>query len=151
MCNYERFLELKRELDLSLDEMDAGIRGEVFHSLVGLLLKKSIYKKDGTIQKWRGNALQYLLDVVAFLGEDDIQQLLLDQETFFDRFVFTPCGRNSSLYALLRERNFNSSPFWNIPEDVLFNEFRARTGKSPYEKLPKTVVAIFIDEVESFC
>ena len=149
---YDKFPRL-RDLIVGLtfeNEVSIEQKQKAFCSLVDLLVKKGIYKNDGSIQKWRENSIQYLKDVVDSLEEDELQQILTDQEDFFERFIFTPCGKVSSLYAFLQEEEFKSSPLWNVPENVLFNYFREKTGKSPYEKLPKTLVKVFIDEVENF-
>ena len=149
--NYDLFSKLRELIEgLSFEEEVSDEEKEnAFRLLVDLLIKKGIYKNDGSIYRWRENSIQYLEDVIRSLEEYELQMILTDQENFFQRFIFTPCGKNSSLYALLRERRFNSNPFWNVPQKVLFEELREKTGKSPYEKVPRTVVTVFVDEVEN--
>jgi hypothetical protein len=149
---YDKFPRLKKlvvglefEEDVSIEQ-----KQKAFRSLVDLLVKKGIYKNDGSIQKWRENTIQYLKEVVNFLEEHDLQQILVDQESFFERFIFTPCGKNTSLFASLREKNGVKDQFHGIPVLVLFNHFSERTGKSAYEKIPKSVAQNFLLEVENF-
>lgn len=132
---YRKFQRLN-ELILSLP-FEEDVRPEqkkmAFHSLVDLLVKKGIYKNDGSIQKWRENTILYLREVADFLEEADLQQVLTNQEAFFDRFIFTPCGKNTSLFASLRERvGSNTKQFCDIPINILLTHFKERTGKSPY-------------------
>ncbi len=148
---YRRFQRLN-EFVLSLPfEEDVTIeqKKKAFHSLVDLLVKKGIYKSDGTIQKWRENTMQYLREIASFLEETDLQQILSDQEIFFDRFVFTPCGKDTSIYATLREKEGNKGQFCDIPVNIILKYFVERTGKSPYEKIPKSVAKVFFIEVEN--
>ena len=149
---YRRFQRLN-EFVLSLPfEEDVTIeqKKKAFHSLVDLLVKKGIYKSDGTIQKWRENTMQYLREIASFLEETDLQQILSDQEIFFDRFVFTPCGKDTSIYATLREKTEgNKGQFCDIPINIILKYFVERTGKSPYEKIPKSVAKVFFIEVEN--
>ncbi len=150
---YRKFQRLN-ELILSLP-FEEDVRPEqkkmAFHSLVDLLVKKGIYKNDGSIQKWRENTILYLREVANFLKEADLEQVLTNQEVFFDRFIFTPCGKNTSLFASLRERvGSNAKQFCDIPISILLSHFEERTGKSPYEKIPKSVAQNFLLEVENF-
>ena len=150
---YEKFPRLK-ELIVGLTfEEDVSIeqKQKAFRSLVDLLVKKGVYKNDGSIQKWRENTIQYLREIVHFLEESDLRQVLSNQEVFFDRFIFTPCGKNTSLYASLEEKaGINTNQFCGIPKNILLNRFTERTGKSPYEKIPKIVAQVFLLEVENF-
>ena len=150
---YEKFSGL-RELIVDLpfeEEVSIESRWNAFCSLVDLLIKKGIYKNDGTIQKWRENSIQYLKDVIDSLEESDLQQILTDQKQFFDRFIFTPCGKNSSVFAALRERiGMNENIFCDIPITILFQHFTEITGKSAYEKIPTSVAQNFLYEVENF-
>ena len=71
---YEKFLKLK-ELIVGLPfEVSMDEKMEAFYSLVDLLLKKGVYKNDGSIQKWRVNSIQYLREVVDLLDEDNLQR-----------------------------------------------------------------------------
>ena len=149
-CRFQRLnefvLSLPFEEDVTIEQ-----KKKAFHSLVDLLVKKGIYKSDGTIQKWRENTIQYLREISSFLEETDLQQILSDQEIFFDRFVFTPYGKDTSLFASLRERvGSNAKQFCDIPISILLSHFEERTGKSPYEKIPKSVAQNFLLEVENF-
>ena len=131
------------------EEVSIEQKEKAFHSLVDLLVKKGVYKQDGTIQKWRENSIQYLKDVIGFLDEYNLRQVLSNQESFFDRFIFAPCGKNTSLYAFLKEKaGTNANQFRNIPISILLNYFTEKTGKSPYEKIPKSVAQVFLIEVE---
>ena len=154
MSFYEKFPKL-RELIIGLPfEEEVGIeqKEKAFCSLVDLLIKKGIYKNDGTIQKWRENSIRYLRKIIDSLEEDDLRQVLDNQEVFFDRFVFTPSGKNTSLYAALEEKgvHMTAQSFWNVPLDVLYGYFRERTGKSAYEKISTTDAKNFLHEVENF-
>ena len=135
------------------EEVSAEQKKEAFYSLVDLLVKKSVYKNDGSIHKWRENTIQYLREVANFLEEEDLEQVLSNQELFFDRFIFTPCGANTSIYATLRRemRGDNKEQFHGIPVKVLHNYFLETTGKSPYEKITKSEAKDFLIEVESLC
>ena len=148
-CRFQRLnefvLSLPFEEDVTIEQ-----KKKAFHSLVDLLVKKGIYKSDGTIQKWRENTIQYLREIASFLEETDLQQILSDQEIFFDRFVFTPCGKDTSIYATLREKTEgNKGQFCDIPVNIILKYFVERTGKSPYEKIPKSVAKVFFIEVEN--
>lgn len=149
---YENFPKLRELIsNLSLKEdVSKEERQKAFYSLVDLLVKKGVFKKDGTIQKWRENSLEYLREVIHSLEESDLQQVLVNQEKFFDKFIFAPYGKNTSLYAIWKEGEVKVDPIWNISTRALFDYFREKTGKSPYEKLPRTVVTVFVNEVENF-
>ncbi len=152
--DYEKFPRL-RELIFGLpfeEEVSIEKRHEAFCSLVDLLIKKGVYKNDGSIQRWRENSIEYLKDVVHSLEEYELQLILTDQEEFFDRFIFTPSGKNTSLHYSLKEKGVRmvSESFWNVPLDVLYRYFRERTGKSAYEKIPTTAAKNFLHEVENF-
>ena len=151
---YEKFQKL-RELIVGLpfgEEVSIERRHEAFFSLVDLLVKKGVYKNDGSIQKWRENSIQYLRDVIDSLEESDLQQVLDDQEVFFQRFIFTPSGKSTSLYAALKQKGVRmaAQSFWNVPLESLYGYFRERTGKSAFEKVPTIVAQNFLLEVESF-
>ena len=147
---YEKFLKLK-ELIVGLPfEVSMDEKMEAFYSLVDLLLKKGVYKNDGSIQKWRVNSIQYLREVVDLLDEDNLQQILVDQELFFERFIFTPCGKNTSIYATFKKKCGANMEFNGIPLYLLFDHFTERTGKSAYEKVPRYVAQNFLLEVENF-
>lgn len=149
---YSQFQKLN-ELIFSLpfeEKVTIEQKEKAFHSLVDLLVKKGVYKNDGTIQKWRENTVQYLREIANFLEEIDLQQVLSDQEMFFERFIFTPCGKDTSIYATLRDKTEgNKEEFCDIPINILFNYFVERTGKSPYEKIPRSVAKGFLIEVEN--
>ena len=150
---YENFPRLRKLIiDLPFDEnVSIEEKQKAFCSLVDLLVKKGVYKSDGSIQRWRENSLQYLREIIDLLEESDLQLVLINQESFFDRFIFTPCGKTASLYATLKEKNgVNMDSFCDIPMDTLFSYFTEKTGKSPYEKIPKSVAQVFLLEVESF-
>ena len=116
---YSQFQKLN-ELIFSLpfeEEVTIEQKEKAFHSLVDLLVKKGVYKNDGTIQKWRENTVQYLREIANFLEEIDLQQVLSDQEMFFERFIFTPCGKDTSIYATeirLKEIRKNFATFLSI-------------------------------------
>jgi hypothetical protein len=139
----ELFLKLPFDECVSIEQ-----RQNAFYSLANLLLKKGVYKHDGSIQKWRENSLKYLKEIAGSLDESDLQLLLSNQENFFERFIFCPCGKNTSIYAALKERCSGTS-FCDIPIDILLNYFTEKTGKSPYEKIPKSVAQVFLLEVEN--
>lgn len=149
---YEKFPRL-RELIFGLpfeEEVSIERKQQAFFSLVDLLIKKGIYKNDGSVQKWRENSLLYLKDIVESLKEEDLQLVLSNQEQFFDRFIFTPCGKNTSIYAALTEKCGASAQFHDIPLYILFDHFEERTGKSAYEKVPTIVAQNFLHEIENF-
>ncbi len=149
---YSQFQKLN-ELIFSLpfeENVTTEQKEKAFRSLVDLLVKKGVYKNDGTIQRWRENTVQYLREIANFLEEIDLQQVLSDQKMFFERFIFTPCGKDTSIYATLREKaEGNTEQFCGIPTDILLKYFVERTGKSPYEKIPRSVAKGFLIEVEN--
>ena len=149
---YEKFPRL-RELIVSLPfEEDVSIeqKQKAFRSLVDLLIKQGVYKNDGSVTRCRESCLQYLEEIVDLLDEPDLQQLLSEQKVFFDRFIFSPCRSITSLYATLKNRRVSLDPLWDVPVSILFSYFKDKTGKSPYEKSPRTMVNVFINEVEGF-
>ena len=64
-CNFQKLNELI--LGLPFDEdVTSEQKQKAFHSLVNLLVKKGIYKNDGSVQKWRENSLQYLKESIYY-------------------------------------------------------------------------------------
>ena len=149
---YSKFKRLNELISsLPFDErVSIEQKQNAFYDLTNLLVQKGVYKNDGSIQKWRENCLQYLKEIADSLDESDLQLLLSDQENFFDRFIFCPCGKNTSMYATLKEKCGRKQDFCDIPISVLLNYFTEKTGRSPYEKIPKSVAQVFLLEVESF-
>ena len=120
----------------------------VFQNLVRVLLNKSVVKPDGSVYNWRSGCLDYLLDVIPRLEEEEIHLILTDKEDFYRRFCFTPSKRMSSLYSELK-RNGAVDRYKNIPVVDILQQFYEETELSPYE-LPeeRTVVAMFLDNIE---
>lgn len=112
----------------------------LFADFLSLLKKRGVLKCDGSIRSWRLPCLQYLDGVMPLLDEEDV--VGINENDFFDRFVFAPVGKTTSLYHETKGY-FPGGYFCNIPLDDVYAEYVNTYGKSPYEKAD-------IGEINSF-
>ena len=124
----------------SEDEKD-----QVFSELIRVLLNKSVYKPDGTVYNWRSGCVDYLMDVLPKLEEEEIHLILVNKEAFYKKFCFSPSKKFKSLYSELKFRNASERLGTLLVQD-LYDRYSAELGLSPYE-LPEeeTVVTSFLD------
>lgn len=105
---------------------------KVFNCLVRVLLDKSVVKPNGVTYRWRSGCLDYLMDVLPRLSQEDVNLLLENKEAFYKKFCFTPSKTLNSLYSVVKKRE-KDGRFMTIPVVDLFERYQAEVGLSPYE------------------
>ena len=102
----------------------------VFNMLVRVLLDKSVCKPDGSIYRWRSGCLDYLMDILPRLEEEEIRLVLIDKNSFYKRFCFSPSKKMNSLYSELKRRGGTHD---NLFVSNMYERYHAELGLSPYE------------------
>jgi len=124
---------------------------EAFEHVVRVLLNKSVFRPTGKVYDCRENSLDYFLDVIPRLEEEEITLIWVNKELFYKKFCFKPSAKSNSLYSRLLKLGVDiNGRYNNIPVDEIFERYYAETGLSPYE-LPENIGVVndFLEEVEA--
>ena len=122
-------------------------KNDVFNGLIRVLLDKSVYKPDGSTYRWRSGCVDYLMEVLPKLEEEEVHLILVNREAFYKKFCFSPSKKSKSLYSELKFRNA-SERLGTLSVQYLYDRYSAELGLSPYE-LPEeeTVVTSFLENI----
>jgi len=123
---------------------------EAFERVVRVLLNKSVFRPTGKIYDCRENSLNYFLDVIPRLDEEEISLIWVNKELFYKKFCFKPSAKLNSLYGRLLKLGIDvDGRYNNIPVDEIFERYHAEMGLSPYELEDIGVVNDFLKEIEA--
>ena len=144
--NYDSIIESLREMFFCLvgdEELSLKEKEDVFQSFFSVLKKRGVIKADGSLERWRLAALQYLEAIMPKISIEDL--LSIHKEEFFNKFVFAPTRQVTSLYWELQGCN---GYFKNIPILDVYSEYEEVYGKSPYEKAENGEIRSFLHHVD---
>jgi len=123
---------------------------EAFVSLVHILMNNRVFHSTGKFYDCRERALDYLLDVMPRLEEDEIQLIFSDGNLFYKRFCFSPSKKTGSLYSKFKKMGIDLQDRYNdISVDKIFRRYSMETGLSPYELSETSEVNNFLEEIEA--
>lgn len=123
---------------------------EAFESLIHLLVSKRVFHTTGEFCDCRENALDYLLDVMPRLEEDEIELIFSDGDLFYKKFCFSPSKMTNSLYSKFKRLGVDlQGRYNNIPVEKIFQRYYEENGLSPYEVSENGLVNSFLEEIEA--
>lgn len=118
---------------------------DAFQHLVQILLDKRVFTTTGKFCDCRENALDYLMEVLPCLEEEEIQLIFTNPNSFYKKFCFSPSQNTCSLYSKFRNLEING-----VSRDVIFDAYYADKGLSPYELVEdRDIVDSFLDDFEA--
>lgn len=125
---------------------------QVFKNLVHLLIEKCVCRANGSTLPDRDNCLDYLMEVIPRLEEEDLSLITTNKELFYRRFCFAP-KNNDSLYSYfqkLTKKQGITGYYRNIPISEIFDDYTEETGYSPYE-LPDEdwIIEMYLSNIDS--
>lgn len=144
--DYNRFQNIRAvvatcELETQEEEERA------FESLVNCLVSKMVCKPDGSIVNFRNSCLDYLAQICPQLEQEELELMINSVESFYQRFIFAPCERAKSLYSEF-QKLYGESMLKNVSISEIYDDYRQKTGNSPYEKASKEEINAFIKGLE---
>ena len=127
-------------------------KDQLFKNLVRILIEKCVCKCNGETLPDRNSCLDYLLEVMPRLEEEELNLISTDKEQFYSRFCFAPTNVDSlySYFKKLEKRQGIIGYYKNIPIKEIFDDYTRETGLSPYE-LPDEdwLIEIYISNINS--
>ena len=118
------------------EEVTQEEKEQLFQNLVRILIEKNVCKRDGSTFFERDTCLDYILDIIPKLEEDELFLISTNREGFYSRFCFSPTTNVNSLYSHLKklaEKQGTTGYYKNIPIKEVFEDYTQETGLSPYE------------------
>ena len=127
--NVKSFLRFRAALDIENQEY----REDLSNNLIALLTRKGVISRSGEVAFDRKGCEEYLLTILPLLDDSELELINSNPEQFYERFCFSPKGKEESLFNMMGRPLLDGRHFGRMVWDI-FEEYRILTNLSPYEK-----------------
>ncbi len=152
--NYQNFAGIRKTVMAC--KFSSGVtqeeKDQLFRNFVRLLIEKCICRCNGSTLPDRDSCLDYILEIMPQLEEEELDLISTNKEQFYSRFCFAPTQVDSlySYFQKLEKKHGIIGYYRNIPIKDIFDDYSRETGLSPYE-LPDEdwLIEMYITNIDS--
>jgi len=152
--NYDNFAGIRKTVMAC--KFSSGItqeeKDQLFRNFIRLLIEKHICRCNGSTLPDRDSCLDYILEIMPQLEEEELDLISTNKEQFCSRFCFAPTQVDSlySYFKKLEKKHGIIGYYRNIPIKDIFDDYSRETGLSPYE-LPDEdwLIEMYITNIDS--